>query len=161
MAAHSRFLFLLSCAVGCIASPLAHRDAAASSASIAPAAARVSTDSVSGVDLFDVEAVQLTDQILHEINAQTNGTDLLALVGFQNTTESSASLLLRRSGSCKVFPGDWNYPKSNTWSLLDLLLGNALIKTTPVAAQCYKNSGVYDEAECADISARFTTADLQ
>ena len=60
-----------------------------------------------------------------------------------------------------MFPGDWNYPKINIWSKFDALLGGALIKTTPIAVPCYKSSGVYDEVKCADVSKRFTIADLQ
>ena len=161
MTLRSQSLFLLACAVGSIASPVVHRDAVASSTSIAPAATSVSTDSSAGVDLFDVEAIQLTDEVVKGINVQANDTDLRALIDFENNTNTNVAALSRRSGVCKVFPGDWNYPKSAIWSLFDLLLGGALIKTTPVAAPCYRSSGIYDETKCADISARFTTADLQ
>lgn len=155
-------IFLLACAaVGTVAGPVISRDASASATSIAPAATTVSTDSPAGVSLFEAEAVQLTEGVLNDIKVSTNATEILALVGFGNDTNLDVATLSRRTRSCKTFPGDWNYPKSLLWSGLDLLLGGALIKTTPVAAPCYKSSGVYDEAKCADISARFTTADLQ
>lgn len=124
MSARSHSFILLACAaVGTIASPVISRDVVASSTSIAPAAIVVSTDSPAGVDLFDVEAVQLTDEVLRNVNAQTNVTDLLALVGFGNDTDSGAATLSRRSGACKAFPGGWNYPKPQIWSIFDLLLG--------------------------------------
>ncbi|KAJ8108141.1 hypothetical protein OPT61_g8375 [Boeremia exigua] len=161
MAARGQSLFLLACAVlGTVASPVNSGDTVALNTSITPAAATVSTDSPAGAKLFEVEAVQLTEEVLQEISAQTSDTDLLALVGFGDDTDSDVATLSRRDGACKTFPGDGNYPKPTTWSTFDRLLGGALIKTTPIAAPCYKSSGVYYEAKCADISARFMTADL-
>ena len=155
-------ILLLACAtLGTIAKPINAYDTASTSASIAPAATPMPTESSAGVDLFDSETVQLTEQTLINTNAYTNTTDVLALFGFENGTDSQATKLYRRGGVCKTFPGDWNYPKSLIWSVFDLLLGGALIKTTPIAAPCYESSGVYNEAKCADISNRFTTADLQ
>lgn len=162
MIARNCSLFLLVCtATSTVASPVIARKGTASSTSVAPAATTVPADSSTGVDLFDNEAIQLTEQVLKDVSSQTNDTNVIALFDFQNDTDSDAAALSRRSGACKAFPGDWNYPKSLTWSLFDLLLGRALIKTTPVAAPCYKSSGVYNAAKCADISKRFTTADLQ
>ncbi len=65
-----------------------------------------SADSPTGANLFIVEAVQLTEEVLEEINAQTDESGLLALVGFGNDTDSNAAALSRRSGACKTFPGD-------------------------------------------------------
>ncbi|KAI8941278.1 hypothetical protein NX059_002508 [Plenodomus lindquistii] len=143
-----------------VANPVVVRDATASDASIAPATATVSADSPAGVDLFSAEAVQLTDDVLESIDAQVNGTDVLALIGFDDSAGSAGAKRTRGNAACKTFPGDWNYPLPIVWSLFDTLLGGALIKTTPVAAPCYKSSGVYDAAKCADVSARFTTANL-
>ena len=131
-------------------------------ASIAPAAATFSANSAAGADLFPAERIQLTEESLTAADAHLSDTDVLELFGFQNSTEGSFSTKRsKRSGSCKVFPGDWNYPSSTIWKVFDLILGGALEKTTPVAAPCYKNSGVYDEAKCADVSARFMTDKLQ
>lgn len=150
-------LALLANAIGVVASPVAVRDA---TASISPAATTVSRNSPAGAELFSAEAVQLTDKVLEKADAQINGTDIFTLIGFDDSTKSAGVRRNRRSGACKTFPGDWNYPLPSVWSLFDAFLGGALIKTTPVAAPCYKSSGVYDAAKCADISARFTTADL-
>lgn len=158
MSSRGNLLFLLANAVGSLAGPVV-RDTSASNSSIAPAATTVSTSSPAGIDLFNVEAIQLTDEVLETVSAQTNETDVRAVFGFDDAAPSSR--LARRSGSCKVYPGDWNYPQPLIWSIFDLLLGGALIKTIPVAAPCYNSSGVYDAAKCADISARFTIADLQ
>jgi hypothetical protein len=103
MTARSQSLLLPASAVGSVASPVSSRDAVAPNTSIALAATIVLTDSSTGVDLFDVEAVQLIEEILKKVDAQANGTDMLALVGFENTTEPSVTALSRRSGACKAF----------------------------------------------------------
>ncbi|CAG5182752.1 uncharacterized protein ALTATR162_LOCUS10317 [Alternaria atra] len=156
MSARGSLLFLAANAIGALGSPVALRD-------VTPAAATVSADSPAGVALFPLETVQLTDEALKTADSQTSEVDVGALFGFDggNETKAIAKRALR-SGQCKAFPGDSNYPKEWVWSVFDLLLGGALIKTTPIAAPCYKNSAWndYDEGKCADISARFTTADL-
>jgi hypothetical protein len=149
--------FLAANALGVLGSPVAVRD-------VAPAAATVSTDSSAGVALFPKEAVQLTDAALETADSQTTDVDVAALFGFENDDEAtSVAKRAIKSGQCKAFPGDSKYPKEILWSVFDRLLGGALIKTTPIAAPCYKKSpwNDYDEAKCADISARFTTSDLQ
>jgi hypothetical protein len=164
MSARGSLLLLAASAIGALGNPVVIRDAAATETSIAPAATTVSADSSAGVALFPGEVVQLTDDVLKVADSQTEEVDVLALFGFENSTDTTAATKrAKRSGACKAFPGDWNYPKSLVWSIFDLLLGGALIKTTPVAAPCYKTSAWndYDEAKCADISTRFTTADLQ
>jgi hypothetical protein len=150
-------LFLAANAIGAVGNPITVRD-------VAPAAATVSTDSPAGAALFPQEAVQLTEEALRTADRQTREVDVAALFGFDGGNETKAvSKRALRSGQCKAFPGDSNYPKEWVWSIFDLLLGGALIKTTPIAAPCYKKSAWsdYDEAKCADVSARFTTADLQ
>ncbi|KAF2850140.1 FAD/FMN-containing isoamyl alcohol oxidase-like protein MreA [Plenodomus tracheiphilus IPT5] len=151
---------LLVNALGTVATPVDVRDATLSFASITPAATTVPTDSPAGINLFSTEAIQLTDAVLETVGAQTNRTDILALIGFDDNASSTEARKARQNGSCKTFPGDWDYPLPSVWSLFDAFLGGALIKTTPVAAPCYKSSGVYDAAKCADISARFTAAEL-
>lgn len=89
---------------------------------------------------------------------QLDANNVTAAFGFDNETNAS---LNTSNQTCRVLPGDWNYPKPSTWATFDALLSGALIKTTPIAAPCYKSSGVYDEDKCANIAARFTTADLQ
>lgn len=151
-------LFVLLCSVR--ANPVVQRDV---DAPIAPAATTVSPTSSAGVDLFAFEAVQLTEEVLERASTQANsGIDITGLFGFDDSTETTNFRRLeQQSGTCKVFPGDQDYPISSVWSEFDHLLGDALIETTPVAAPCYQSSGVYDAAKCADVSARFTTPDLQ
>ncbi|KAH3945651.1 hypothetical protein HBH70_122520 [Parastagonospora nodorum] len=125
---------------------------------IVPAATTVPTVSPAGVDLFPFEAVQFTEEVLERASTQSNShVNITGLFGFDDNTDIHLEHL---SGTCKVFPGDQNYPDALVWSEFDHLLGNALIETTPVAAPCYQSSGMYDALKCADISARFTTPDL-
>jgi hypothetical protein len=160
MPARASLLLLAANVVGSLGSPVVVRDAVATEVSMAPAATIVPTDSPAGAALFPAEAVQLTEEALKLANDQTDEVDVVALFGFENSTAAAAKNA-RRSGACKAFPGDKNYPKKLVWNVFDLLLGGALIKTTPVAAPCYRSSGVYDEAKCAGISKKFTTAELQ
>lgn len=160
----ARALFLIANAIGVFSTPISVRDVADPAVSIAPAAVTVSANSPAGAALFPQEAVQLTDDALKTADSQVENADILELFGFGDS--NSTAVVTKRASSkdqCKAFPGDSNYPKEFIWSIFDLLLGGALIKTTPVAAPCYKNSAWqdYDEAKCEDISTRFMTADLQ
>jgi hypothetical protein len=160
----ARLFLLASNAIGALSTPLLVRDIADSVASFAPAAATVSTDSPAGAALFPQEAVQLTEDALRTATSQINEADVYKLFGFGDSNETAAAAKREiKKGECKAFPGDSNYPREFVWSIFDSLLGGALIKTTPVASPCYKESqwNNYDEAKCEDVSARFTTADLQ
>jgi hypothetical protein len=108
-----------------------------------------------GIGLFGFETHQLTDAVLQEFADSTPETDVLSLFGFENGTFDA------RNDTCKSFPGDANYPDQATWSLLNEVLGYALIPTIPIAAPCYASSKMYSAAQCAEISARFTTSELQ
>jgi hypothetical protein len=160
MFAGELFLFLAANAIAALGSPIVEQDALVTGATLAPAAITVPTDSSAGAPLFPLEAVQLTEEVLAAANSRTNDVDVIDLFGFENNTTVPARTA-RGSAPCKAFPGDWNYPRKVVWNIFDLLLGGSLIKTTPVAAPCYKSSGVYDEARCEHISSRFTTPGLQ
>lgn len=58
--------------------------------------------------------------------------------------------------SCKVFPGDAQWPSTTTWAKLNTTLAGALIKTVPLAAPCYTNwPGQYDAAACQAVRDRW------
>jgi hypothetical protein len=122
---------------------------------ISPADPSAPPASAAGIGLFGFETNQLTNAILQELADTTPETDILSLFGFENGTFDA------RNDTCKSFPGDANYPDQATWSLLNDVLGDALIPTTPIAAPCYASSNKYSVAQCADISTRFTTSELQ
>lgn len=133
------FVFLAN-AFNSVAAPVVSHDTPLDSP-FATAVVTVASGSLAGVDLFENEAIQLTDKTLDTINTQTNETDILAVFGFDTISDSKSAKIDHRSGACKAFPGDWDYPRSAVWSLFDLLLGGSLIKTIPIAASCYKAPG--------------------
>lgn len=160
MASRGQILFFCANVLGSLASPVV-QDASKSIVPVA-AAETVLTKSSAGANLFGVEAIQLTERALRSAEAAIDEIDIVSLFGFDNTTNSgTVSNSSRLGGECKTFPGDPSFPRPAVWTTFDRLLGGALIKTTPIGAPCYRNSGVYDAAKCADISARFTTSALQ
>jgi hypothetical protein len=120
-----------------------------------PADPSVSPAPAAGIALFDFETYQLTDAVLQNLVNSHPGTDVLSLFGFDNETFEI------HNETCKSFPGDASYPDEATWSMLNNVLGDALIPTIPIAAPCYASSGIYSAEKCADISARFITSELQ
>ncbi|KAK4142218.1 uncharacterized protein C8A04DRAFT_13385 [Dichotomopilus funicola] len=123
---------------------------------VAPAAdAVVSTND----DTAPAVVLQLTDAVIANLTAhELSDIDLFK---FDDTDyEDGSSEVAKRTtaavGSCKTYPGDWNWPSRLTWGLFDLLTGGALIETVPIGAVCYPDNGVYDAAKCADIIAHWT-----
>ena len=53
------------------------------------------------------------------------------------------------------------WPSDAQWNALNDVLGGSLIPTVPIAASCYHNWGVYDQAQCAAITENFTDPYLQ
>ncbi|KAF2179737.1 FAD-binding domain-containing protein [Zopfia rhizophila CBS 207.26] len=117
-------------------------------------AAAVTSESVSGAELFDYETTQLTDEVLQQLAESNSTAEYANLVSFDNGSEDSDALA-RRSGSCKSFPGDASWPKEMVWNIFDFLTGGALIPTIPIAAPCYKNWNNYDAGKCASIISKF------
>jgi hypothetical protein len=103
----------------------------------------------SGAYLFGYETKQLTDAALARLSA-----DEQTLFGFDDSAVKSGPS--RRSGECKLYPGDDAWPSEQTWDRFDALVDGNLIPTIPLAAPCYSNWGVYDSAKCAAITAKFT-----
>ncbi|KAL4814967.1 hypothetical protein BDW67DRAFT_186262 [Aspergillus spinulosporus] len=85
--------------------------------------------------LFPSERVQLTDAVLDKL-ASTYNTSVSDLFSFSNASASS-SLSRQSRHSCKLMPGDEEWPSALTWEIFDLLLGGGLIRATPLAAYCY------------------------
>lgn len=116
---------------------------------VAPAADTVSVASSNAtVPYFPDEAVQLTPDVLTNPTAlNLTGVDMF---DFGSTDDAVAK---RASAACKVFPGDKAWPSDLIWTVFDLLLGGALIKTTPLAAPCYSGwPKVRNAAECSYIT---------
>lgn len=103
---------------------------------------------VTGNDLLPEESIQLTSAILSNLTE----LDLTNITYFDFDTgsaEAKRSLLLPR---CKTYPGDLLWPLDIAWRVFDLLVGGALIKTTPIGAPCYDDFGSKDAAKCAVVA---------
>ncbi|PKS04903.1 hypothetical protein jhhlp_008268 [Lomentospora prolificans] len=91
------------------------------------------TSSTSGVEYFDYERLQLTEDVIKDISDQgLAGSDFIGFGDIDDRTTLSNS-------TCKAFPGDNDWPSGDSWRVLDLLLGGALIKAVPLAAPCYNS----------------------
>ncbi|RMJ17573.1 hypothetical protein CDV36_002767 [Fusarium kuroshium] len=101
-------------------------------------------------DLLPEESKQLTDDVLFNL------TDL-GLTNISYFYYDEASSVQRRSlGQCKTYPGDLFWPHKIAWQVFDLLVGGALIKTTPLASPCYDDFGNRDAAKCEAINSKWT-----
>jgi hypothetical protein len=104
--------------------------------------------------LFDYETKQLTEDDLASLPAEYQ-----KLFGFDDSAVNST--LFRRSGECKVFPGDEDWPAETVWDKFDEVVNGALIPTVPIGAPCYKNWGMYNEAACAAVEKNFSNPYFQ
>ncbi|KUJ11049.1 FAD-binding domain-containing protein [Mollisia scopiformis] len=124
----------------------AHGVIPATSGTVTPAAAVVAAKGN-----FAWESVQLTQSVL------TNLTNLnltnIALFKYPTSTAASTS-------QCKVFPGDADWPGPVTWEILNILSGDALIKTVPLAAPCFTSWPEYNATECAIITSSWSDPHL-
>lgn len=124
---------------------------------LVPAAAVVpNTSSDAGVALSAAETIQLTDTVL------TNLTD----ISLDNATlfafdDEPASTVEKRSGSCKVYPGDAAWPSPIVWWLFDLVLGGRLITTVPSASSCYNSWHDYSSSECDYVNDQWANSTFQ
>jgi hypothetical protein len=149
------FTFSLACATFATA-----RDAS-SPASVAPAAEIVATvNTPANVPLFNVETVQLTDNVIAAIQENAYLSEYASLFEFEDSPNSTLSARVRRarrSLRCKTMPGDPLYPNKAAWGIFDSLLGGALEKIVPIGSPCYKNSAYnnYDAAKCASLVQKF------
>jgi hypothetical protein len=106
----------------------------------------------------DSGTLQLTDAVLANLTAhQLSGIELFGF-GDQGLSARAKPIPV---GSCKVFPGDAAWPSRATWAVFNLLTGGALIKTVPIGAVCYPESGVYDAGKCANIIDKWSLSATQ
>lgn len=108
---------------------------------------------------FSYEEIYLTDKTLQNLIETKGFGDDAYRFGFDNGTDLIPDRL--KSGTCKIFPGDAEWPPQATWESFDNLLGGSLIKTIPVAAPCYQNLGVYDAEKCTAVRNNFTNQHFQ
>ncbi|KAF1923894.1 uncharacterized protein M421DRAFT_404884 [Didymella exigua CBS 183.55] len=131
------FLFGIACAA------VARARISVPTASVAPAAETVTaTSTPANVPLFNRETVQLTDNVVAELQSNPDVAALASLFEFGDADTTSAARTRRAHSAqrCKTMPGDALYPSKSVWALIDLLLGGALEPVVPIASPCYPNS---------------------
>lgn len=116
---------------------------AADASTVAPAAQLVNGEYV------------LTDAVLANLTALSL-TDISLFQFAGNSTSSSGNA----TSQCKTYPGDVDYPSTSTWSVLDLLTGNALISDVPLSSVCYQDWGNYDAETCAYITEQWANTSI-
>ncbi|KAI0002711.1 hypothetical protein F4779DRAFT_630928 [Xylariaceae sp. FL0662B] len=99
----------------------------------------------SGANYFFYGAVQLTVEALANLSHyDANDTRIFDFGDATNAGERK-----RSSTHCKYMPGDPQWPAP---AILDLLLGDALIKGVPPASVCSADWPQYDEAKFAEVT---------
>lgn len=144
------FILFLACA----ALATAQSTVPSFTASVAPAAETVSSTSTpANVPLFDIETVQLTDDVISQLQINEDVAEYASLFDFgdANSTTALRSRHARYAQRCKTMPGDALYPNKLVWEVFDLLSGGALEPIVPIASPCYPNSKYnnYDAERCA------------
>jgi hypothetical protein len=134
--------------------------------SVEPAAETLATEvTPANVALFDLEAVQLTDDVISTLQENPDLAEYASLIEFEdssNSTLPARTRRARRSLRCKTMPGDLLYPSKDMWGVFDLLLGGALEKIVPIGSPCYKKSEYnnYDAAKCASLVKNFDAEEI-
>lgn len=98
-------------------------------------------------ELFESEKEQLTAADIEALPSESSH-----LFEFGSLSNSRAS-----NRSCKVYPGDVDWPSDQTWTALNQAVDGNLLKPHPRAAVCY-DGPYYDAAECSKISANWTNS---
>lgn len=110
---------------------------------------------------FPAENLQLTDAVISNLTSLSLTNISLFDFGDSNSTSTKSAAAAAAAAECKTFPGDAAWPDESTWDVLNLLTGEALIKTVPLASPCYDNWGNYDAVECAYLNEQWTNSSLQ
>lgn len=111
---------------------------------------------------FPAETLRLTDAVISNLTSLSLTNISLFYFGDSNFTSTKRDAVVDAAAvECKTFPGDAAWPDESTWDVLNLLTGEALIKTVPLASPCYDNWGTYDAVECAYLGEQWTNSSLQ
>ena len=155
--------FILSLA--CATFATAQNSVPSFTASVAPAAETITIVSTpANVPLFDVETVQLTEDVVAELQNNPEVAQYAYLFDFgdANSTTAVHTRYVRSTPRCKTMPGDALYPNKLVWGLTDLLLGGALEPIVPIGSSCYLNSEYnnYDAERCAYLVKNFDAEEV-
>lgn len=151
--------------LACVAFATAQGSVPSFTASVAPAAETVTTVSTpANVPLFKAETVQLTEDVVAELQDNPEVTQYAYLFEFgdANSTTAINTLHMRYASRCKTMPGDALYPNKLVWGLTDLLLDGALEPIVPIGSSCYLDSEYnnYDAERCAHLVKNFDAEEI-
>ena len=93
---------------------------------------------------FDWEREQLTDEEVARNDALRSG---------------SVSAMAAPD-SCKIIPGDPEWPSEDAWDSFNATLGGTLLKPKPLASVCYAGGG-YSAAKCEQLKSSWAGMNLQ
>jgi len=137
---------------------------AVASSAIPPAVTEVETPLEASVELFEEETLQVTDDVIAELQNNEDVGELANLFAFgESEVVGERKRRVRRTLKCKTAPGDFLWPSTSTWKVFDLLLGGALEKVVPIASVCYPESEFdnYDAAKCAEVTNNWAVGETQ
>lgn len=102
---------------------------------------------------------QAAPKLFESEKEQLTAADIEALPSESSHLFESRSLSKRQASnrSCKVYPGDADWPSDETWAALNQAVDGNLLKPHPRASVCY-DGPYYDAAECSKISANWTNS---
>lgn len=118
------------------------------------ASGQVPADSAaSGVDYFPYETVQLTSDVIDQLEKENiSNAEIFSFPGSSTVTANA---------SCKSLPGDASWPSPAQWDDLNDLLEDALIEGVPSASVCYPDWPQYDLAKCNEVTGNWTDSEWQ
>jgi hypothetical protein len=93
--------------------------------------------------------------------ANLTSLNLTSIENYVFGDASDTTSTKRSTTGCKAYPGDASWPSNLEWTVLDLLLGGALIKSVPVAAPCFSSWPQYNNDTCTTITADWNTPSFQ
>jgi hypothetical protein len=131
-------------------------------ASVAPAAETVSSTSTpANVPLFELETVQLTDDVVAELRSNKDVAEYASFFDFGDAN-ATTTRNARSTQRCKTMPNDALYPNKAVWKVFDLLSGGALEPIVPIGSACYPNSAYnnYDAERCAYLVKNFDAEEI-
>ncbi|ROW09306.1 hypothetical protein VPNG_05833 [Cytospora leucostoma] len=126
---------------------------AASNISLAPAVTQVADTA----GLSQAESLQLTDQVLGNVDSQLVAAGLGNISSIFDFGNNNTAVTKRSSSQCKTYAGDSSWPSDTVWQAFDSLLGNALLQAPPLASPCYTNWDNYDSDLCTNITNNWHT----
>ena len=149
------FILSLACAALATAQP--------STVSISPAAETITTTSTpANVPLFDIETIQLTDDVVSELHSNPDVSKYASLFEFGDANSATVRSRRAQAQRCKTMPGDALYPSKLVWSIFDRLSGDALEPIVPIGSPCYRDSiyNNYDAERCASLVKNFDQEEI-